>query len=38
MAGFVSATPLNGAPPCHIIGVVGTSPAMTAEGSFNRMR
>ena len=31
MAGLVPATPLNEAPPCHMIGVAGTSPAMTAN-------
>ena len=30
MAGLVPATPLNKAGPCHMIGVAGTSPAMTA--------
>ena len=29
MAGLVPATPLIGARPCHMIGVAGTSPAMT---------
>jgi hypothetical protein len=29
MAGLVPASPLNKAPPCHIIGVAGTSRAMT---------
>src|SRR5262249_28067934 len=33
MAGLVPATPLNKAPPCHMIGVAGTSPAMT-KGVF----
>jgi hypothetical protein len=31
MAGLVPAIPLNKARPCHMIGVAGTSPAMTAE-------
>src|SRR5947209_189092 len=30
MAGLVPATPLNRARPCHMIGVAGTSPAMTS--------
>jgi hypothetical protein len=30
IAGLVPATPLNEARPCHVIGVAGTSPAMTA--------
>jgi hypothetical protein len=30
MSGLVPATPLNMARPCHMIGVAGTSPAMTA--------
>jgi hypothetical protein len=30
MAGLVPATPLNVARPCHMIGVAGTPPAMTA--------
>ena len=34
MAGLVPATPLNEAPPCPIIGVAGTSPAMTAWGNL----
>ncbi len=29
MAGLVPATPLSMARPCHVIGVAGTSPAMT---------
>ena len=29
IAGLVPATPINGARPCHTIGVAGTSPAMT---------
>jgi hypothetical protein len=32
MAGLVPATPLNKARPCHMIGVAGTSPAMTLKG------
>jgi hypothetical protein len=31
MAGLVPATPLNKARPCHLIGVAGTSPAMTTS-------
>ncbi len=31
MAGLVPATPLIKARLCHMIGVAGTSPAMTAE-------
>jgi hypothetical protein len=30
MVGLVPATPLRGAAPCHMIGVAGSSPAMTA--------
>ncbi len=30
MAGLVPATPINMARPCPVIGVAGTSPAMTA--------
>jgi hypothetical protein len=32
MAGLVPATPLTKARPCHMIGVAGTSPAMTKMG------
>ncbi len=39
MAGLVPATPLNEARPCHMIGVAGTSPAMTEVGiSPHRMQ
>jgi len=31
IAGLGPATPINGARPCHLIGVAGTSPAMTRE-------
>jgi hypothetical protein len=33
MAGLVPATPLTEALPCHMIGVAGTSPAMTVDDS-----
>jgi hypothetical protein len=32
MAGLDPAIPLNEAPPCHFIGIAGSSPAMTAVG------
>ena len=32
MAGLDPAIPLSEAPPCHIIGIAGSSPAMTAVG------
>jgi hypothetical protein len=32
LAGLVPATPLRQAPPCAMIGVAGTSPAMTLVG------
>ena len=34
MAGLVPATPIVIAQPCHMIGVAGTSPAMTAVGEY----
>jgi hypothetical protein len=36
MAVLVPATPLKAARPCPIIGVAGTSPAMTADGHLTR--
>jgi hypothetical protein len=30
MAGLAPAIPLNEKPPCHMIGITGSSPAMTA--------
>src|SRR5580704_699388 len=38
MAGLVPATPLAVARPCHVIGVAGTSPAMTEWVYFTRTR
>jgi hypothetical protein len=35
MAGLVPATPLMEAQPCHMIGVAGTSPAMTTVESIS---
>ena len=36
MAGLDPAIPLSEAPRCHIIGIAGSSPAMTAGGANNR--
>jgi hypothetical protein len=36
MAGLDPAIPLNKARPCHMIGIAGSSPAMTAESSLIR--
>jgi hypothetical protein len=35
MAGLDPAIPLRKAQPCHIIGIAGSSPAMTADGSIS---
>jgi hypothetical protein len=38
MGGLVPATPLIKARPCHMIGVAGTSPAMTEWGMSHLIR